>query len=238
MLSDSKVQELTNFLLDLNLSSDNLALVNQGLTHPSYINENNLNVSDSYERLEFLGDAVLKLIASRYLYNKFPDYDEGKLTTIRSILVSDMYLEKFASEINLIKYLVLGTNESKAQDKIPSSIQACAFEGLLGALYLSGDFEKIYLFLENLLEPVIADIDKNSSKYNAKALLQEYTQGLNKDLPEYVLKKESGPEHAKIFETDVFYRGEHLGSGSGKTKKEAQQSAAIAACERLGLFNE
>ncbi len=215
---------------------DNPVFFRQALTHPSYTKENNLSYLENYERLEFLGDAVLKLASSDILFKKFPEYQEGDLSKIRSIVVSDNTLFKIANDIGLCDLIILARHEAKQGLAHIESVCACAFEAVLGAYYLDGKFDKLLPFLKNILMPYINDVDKNFEKFNAKALLQEYTQALTKETPEYRLIEETGPDHNKIFTVGVSYSGKYIAQGQGKTKKEAEQNAAYQACKILGVF--
>jgi len=208
------------------------------LTHPSYIKDNNLPYVECYERLEFLGDAVLKLAISNILFKEYPEYTEGQMSKIRSIIVSDSTLAKIADKIGLNKLIIAGTHDKKQGICKLESVTACAFEAVLGAYFLDGQFYKIMEFLERNLRDYIVEVDKNFARYNAKAILQEYTQGLTKETPVYKLVEEKGAEHNKIFVIEVSYRGEVVASGSGKSKKEAEQHAAYSACVKLGAVNE
>lgn len=208
----------------------------KALTHSSYTRENGLGQLVNYERLEFLGDAVLKLCVSDILYKNFPEYPEGELTKIRSIIVSDNTLAEITEKIGLNLLMILGEQEEKTGGRKRKSIMACAFEAVLGAYYLCGELDKLLKFLENVFMPYIQDVDKNFEKFNAKAVLQEYTQGVNKKTPIYKIIEEKGPEHDKIFVVEVSYMEEVLASGSGKTKKEAEQDGAYNACKKLGVI--
>ena len=236
MLSDSRTREIKKLLKKINLKCNNHELIDTALTHSSYVFENNIDGIGNYEKLEFLGDSVLKLCISKYLYDKFPEYKEGELTKIRGILVSDKFLAKIANSLNLGEYLNLGVHEEKSGGRSRLSILACAFEALLGALYECGLLENIYSVLENLYNEYIDEIAVDICKYNAKAVLQEYTQAKTKSLPEYTIKKESGKAHDKSYEIEVRYNGKLLGKGKGKSKKEAQQNAALNATVKLGLI--
>ncbi|MDD3237795.1 MAG: ribonuclease III [Candidatus Gastranaerophilales bacterium] len=238
MLTVSRENELKQFLFNINFKTTNYELVDVALTHSSFHFENNIENGQDYERLEFLGDAVLKLIVSKILFEKYPDYKEGQMTKIRGIIISDDYLSKLANKINLNKYLNLGIHEEKSGGRTRSSILACAFEALLGALYQDGQLDNIYAFLYSLYEPHIQEIDDNMCIYNAKALLQEYTQGKNKDLPEYKIENEVGKDHNKTYEVAVYYQNKEIGRGKGKSKKEAEKQAALDASENLGLIKE
>lgn len=206
------------------------------LTHSSYIKDNNLPYNECYERLEFLGDAVLKLAVSDILLAKYPDYPEGEMSKIRSIVVSDAVLAKVAKKIGLDKLVIAGEHDVKQGVKRLESVIACAFEATLGAYFLDGKFNELKDFICKVLTPYIEEVDENFAKYNAKAILQEYTQGLTKETPVYTLVGSSGPAHNRTFKIEVSYRGEVIASGTGKSKKDAEQHAAYAACEKLGVL--
>lgn len=236
MLSDYRINEIEKFLKSINIECKNHDLINKALTHGSYVFENNLTGIENYEKLEFLGDSVLKLCVSKYLYDKFPLYNEGELTKIRGILISDNFLSKLANDINIGNYLNIGPHEEKTGGRKRLSILACAFEALLGALYEEGLTKETYMLLENLYDKYIDEVVDDMCRYNAKAILQEYTQSQNKDLPEYTIKQETGKAHDKSYEIEVRYRGKLMGKGKGKSKKEAQQKAALNAAIKLGLI--
>lgn len=208
----------------------------RALTHSSYTRENEINPLENYERLEFLGDAVLKLCISGILYKKYPKYPEGELTKIRSIVVSDATLAEVAEKIDLNSLIILGKQEEKCGGRDRKSIMACAFESVLGAYYLNNNFKELAIFLEEKLTPFIEDVDANFEKFNAKAVLQEYTQSQNKHLPKYNIVEEKGPEHDKIFVVEVSYMEKILATGEGKTKREAEQNSAYEACKKLGVI--
>ena len=215
---------------------DNIENFKRALTHPSYTQENNIEYIECYERLEFLGDAVLKLTVSDILFQKYPRATEGDMSKIRSIVVSDAMLFEIAKKIGLQNLILLGKHEEKQGLRKLESVVACSFEAILGAYYLDGKFEEIKEFIIKNFTEYIEDVDKNSAKYNAKALLQEYTQGLTKETPTYVLKDATGPEHNKTFVVEVLYQDKVVSSGKGKTKKEAEQHAAYQACKKLGAI--
>ena len=197
------------------------SLVEKALTHPSYTVENNMDSLLNYERLEFFGDSVLKLFTSKLLYETFPEYPEGELSKIRSILVSDNILAKAAFEIGLDKIIKLGPSEEKQGGRCRESNLACSLEALLGAYYLNGNIKEIEEFIKKYLFKYASDIDEHFEKYNAKDLLQQYTQGVDKTLPVYRTIGMSGPAHKPIFEVEVEWRGEILAKQFGHTKKEA-----------------
>jgi len=208
----------------------------RALTHPSFTQDNKEDYVECYERLEFLGDAVLKLSISDILFEKFPEGAEGKMSKIRSIVVSDSTLAKVSMDLGLNEFIRVAKHEEKQGCKKLESVVACSFEALLGAYYLDGKFEEIKLFIKKTFEKIIADAENHPDSYNAKAILQEYTQAQHQDRPEYSVKSESGPDHNKIFEIEVSWHGDILASGCGKTKKEAEQNAARNACIKLGVI--
>ena len=207
------------------------------LTHPSYTKNKGLLYDECYERLEFLGDAVLKLAVSNILYRDYPDYTEGQMSKIRSIIVSDAVLAKIADKIGLSSLIIADSHEVKQGIKKLESVTACAFEAVLGAYFLDGKFNELLEVLERLFKSYIIEVDNNFEKYNAKAILQEYTQGKTKETPVYKLVETQGAEHNKTFLVEVSYRGEVIATGSGKSKKDAEQHAAYTACEKLGVVN-
>ncbi len=213
-------------------------LYDRALTHSSYTYENKLASNENYERLEYLGDAVLKLVVSEYLFERFPDYREGELTKIRAVVVSDVTLAKLAKEIHLGDFIVFGVSEAKSGGAKKVSNLACAFEALLGAMYLDGKMAEIRDFLGDRLEALVTEIDLSKTKDNYKAALQELTQADGGNLPVYRTVKEVGPSHNRTFYIEVLVNGEMLGYGSGKSKKEAQQAAAKQALEALNALED
>ena len=214
----------------------NLELLNKALTHPSYTKENNLESLLNYERLEFFGDSVLKLFTSKLLYEMFPNYPEGDLSKIRSILVSDNILSQVAFKIGLDKIIKLGPAEEKQGGRKRESNLACTMEAILGAYYLSGQIKETEKFINKYLSPFIDDIDKHFENYNAKDLLQQYTQSIDKTLPEYITLAVTGPAHKPIFEVEVVWQGKVIATEKGGSKKEAQQNCAYEACKKLGII--
>lgn len=206
------------------------------LTHSSYTKEHNLPETQCYERLEFLGDAVLKLTISDVLFKKYPDSREGELSKIRSIIVSDNTLAEIAKNNGLSELIIMSKHEEKLGCRNLNSICACAFEAILGAYYLDGKFNEIINYIDKTFNPYIEDVAQHFEKFNAKAILQEYTQGQTKTTPVYTVISETGPAHKKIFEVEVRYNNEVLATEKGTSKKEAEQKCAYAACEKLGII--
>lgn len=211
-------------------------LLSLALTHPSFTKELNQDSIENYERLEFFGDSVLKLYTSKLLYEAYPEYPEGSLSKIRSILVSDYILAKIAFEIGLDKLIKLGHAEEKQGGRHRESNLACSLEAVFGAYYLSGGGNAVEKFIKQYVFPYADDIDKNFAKYNAKDILQQYTQGIDKTLPEYKIVSISGPAHKPVFEVEVVWQNKTLAICKGKTKKEAQQECAYEACKQLGVI--
>lgn len=211
-------------------------LYTKALTHSSFTKEKNLPYTDCYERLEFLGDAVLKLTVSDVLFRMFPDAQEGELSKIRGIVVSDNTLADIAKNNGLQELIIMSRHEEKQGCRKLNSICACAFEAILGAYYLDGKFKEILPYIEKTFEPYINDVKNHFEKFNAKAILQEYTQGQNKKTPVYKVINELGPEHKKEFEVEVRYNDEVLATEKGNSKKEAEQKCAYSACKKLGII--
>lgn len=211
------------------------SLLEKALTHPSFTKEQNLDTLLSYERLEFFGDSVLKLYTSKLLFKTYPDYPEGELSKIRSILVSDSILSKIAFQIELDKLIKLGPAEEKQGGRRRESNLACALEAILGAYYLSEKGYAVEKFVESYVMPYAKDIDEHFEKYNAKDLLQQYTQGIDKKLPIYRTIGVLGPAHKPVFEVEVEWQGKVIAVGRGGSKKEAQQNCALLACQKLGV---
>lgn len=209
-------------------------IYHQALTHSSFTYENKISSLMNYERLEFLGDAVLKLIVSESLFERFPDYREGELTKIRAVIVSDASLANLAKKIDLSYYMIFGASEARTGGTQKVSNLACGFEALLGALFLDGKMAATRDMLCRFLEDEVTKVDLSKTKDNFKAVLQEMTQAEGDGLPVYHTVKESGPSHNKTFYIEVMINHEVVGYGTGKTKKEAQQSAAKMA---LDVFN-
>lgn len=221
-------------LLDVKCNDEQLLIT--ALTHPSYTKEKELPSLENYERLEFLGDAVLKLVTSKLLFQKYKDYDEGKLSKIRSILVSDSILSNIAKDIDLDKRMILGSGEEHTGGRNRESNIACTMEAVFGAYFLDGKLSDVTRFIDERLLPLSDEIDIHFEKYNAKAVLQEHTQKETTELPVYKTINITGPNHNPTFEVEVSFKGDTLATGIGKTKKEAQQDAAYKACVKLGVI--
>jgi len=209
----------------------NSLLLAEAMTHPSLGHETQRYHFDN-QRLEFLGDAVLQLIFTEHLFQLFPGYTEGQLTKLRSRLVSREGLKVHAANIGLGNYLMMGKGEETSGGRSRSSALADAFEALIGAMYLDSDLATVRKFVlaEAMLD--IENLQFDTLDVNPKGKLQELLQALSPLSPQYTIISESGPEHHKVFVSEVSWSGMKLGSGEGQSKKEAEKFAAEDALHR------
>ena len=209
----------------------------RALRHRSYTIEHNLKEFESYEQLEFLGDAVLDLIVSDIIFDRFGDRDEGFMTQLRSKLVKGEHLAKLGSYLGLEEIILVGfrvKNQSVEQSK---SVQADIFEAIIGALYKEVGYDKTYRFVSSLFDRYI-DLDEIiASEDNYKSLLLEFAQANKMEIPEYEVIDESGPGHDKTFCVQVIVNGEVHGQGIAKNKKKAEQLAAREALKKYSNTN-
>jgi ribonuclease III len=213
----------------------NKKFFNQAFIHRSYLNEHKKENIKSNERLEFLGDAVLELVVSWYLFKKYPRFPEGKLTALRAMLVQTKTLSLASQRLRLGEKLKLSKGEQKSKGKKNPSILANTFEAVVGALYLDQGFDKAYQFVvENLLEPA-KKLFANKLPKDYKSQLQELVQSQRKPSPVYKVLKSYGPDHSKTFEVGCFAAGKRIGEGKGRSKQEAEQQAAKKALANLRL---
>lgn len=207
------------------------SLLEQALTHSSYANEKKLGKLGCNERLEFLGDAVLELVSSEFLFQKYSNVPEGELTKKRASLVCEPSLAFCAREFGLPDYLLLGKGEDMTGGRHRDSIVSDATEALLGAIYLDGGFASAKEFVLNF---ILNDIEHKQLFYDSKTILQEIVQESGgQSSVEYVLIKEEGPDHNKSFTVCASIRGEKMGIGTGHTKKAAEQAAAYQAIRKM-----
>ncbi len=215
-------------------------LLEEALTHSSYSNELSQKhiIKNCNERLEFLGDSVLSIIVSEYLYEKYQSEPEGKLTNRRRELVCEKALARYANEIELGKYLMLGKGEDKTGGRTNKSILADAFEAILAAIYLDSaekGKENVNNFLMPFVKNEIETYSISGETVDYKTMLQQFTQQSDGELPAYIEVSESGPDHMKKFEVEVRLNNNIIGKGVGRTKKEAEQNAAAEACRLFEL---
>lgn len=219
------------FEQSINFEFKNKELLKQAFIHRSYLNENRSLKLEHNERLEFLGDAVLELVITDYLYNKYPTKPEGDLTAYRSALVNSNTLSETAEKIGINSFLLLSKGEAKDTGRARQYILANTFEAVVGAIYLDQGYGAAAKFIETQLFGLIDDIVKNQKFIDAKSKLQEVAQERVGITPMYKLIKETGPDHNKIFTVGVFLRDEQVTTGEGKSKQEAEQAAAVQALE-------
>ncbi len=208
-------------------------LLKNALTHKSYANERRLASIDHNERLEFLGDAVLELVVSDLLMENFPDAPEGELSKIRASLVNEKTLAGVAKDHELGRFLFLGKGEEMGQGRAKPSLLADALEAVLGAIYRDRGFKKAYKVIRAIALELFDQVGTEGFYRDFKTLLQERAQILFKTVPKYKLVQELGPDHDKTFEVSLMIRGEVYGTGLGKSKKGAEQSAARQALLEL-----
>lgn len=208
-------------------------LLRQAFAHRSYLNESR-EIKVSNERLEFLGDAVLSFLTSNYLYRNFPAFPEGTLTNIRSSLVKTRSLASVATTLGLGDLLLLSRGEEDSGGRTNPSLLADTFEALLGAIFLDSGIEKARVFVEKFVFPKTKDIIEQKAYIDYKSFLQEIIQEDSKISPTYRVVKSEGPDHAKTFWVEAVAGDSTLGSGSGRSKQEAEQQAALAALETMG----
>ena len=200
------------------------------LSHSSYANESKSNKCENYERQEFLGDAVLELSVSEFLFKSFPDMPEGEMTKLRASLVCEPTLSYIAkTEIDLPKYILLGKGEDNTGGRDRDSIISDVFEAVIGAIYLDGGMEPAVSFIQKY---VITDMEKKIEFVDSKTRLQEKVQAKSLSL-EYKLISQDGPAHNRIYTSEVYIDGKPYGIGKGKTKKGAEQHAAYEALKKL-----
>jgi ribonuclease-3 len=216
------------------LSFKDKALLRQAFTHRSYLNENrNLHI-DHNERLEFLGDAVLELIVTDYLYHKYPNKPEGELTSYRSSLVNSTTLADVATKLKINDYLLLSHGESKDTGRARTYILANTFEAVLGAIYLDQGYDSAKEFISQHIFHLIDEIVEKGAWIDAKSRFQEMAQEYVGITPSYKTMKETGPDHDKHFTVGVYLGNEHVTSGDGRSKQEAEQNAAKKGLEVKG----
>lgn len=214
------------------LPHQNAKLLETALTHRSFLNENK-QVGDHNERLEFLGDAVLELSVSEFLYHRYPDSPEGDLTAYRAALVRTTSLADAAKRLGLGEQLRLSKGEQASGGSTNPSLLANTFESVLGALYLDLGLDAVKSFLEIHLFPEIETVIQKKLFKDYKSSLQEHVQSLGHDSPTYLVLEEQGPDHNKEFKVAVLVNNVQTGEGWGRSKQAAQQSAAKSALEKL-----
>ncbi|ASV11097.1 ribonuclease III [Leptospira santarosai] len=227
-----RVQSFKKLSKKIGIKFSKIEYYNTAFTHSSYKNENP-DIFEDNERLEFLGDSILGLVAARSLFQKYRKANEGELSRIKSRIVSTPILNSIAEKLNLGEYLLLGKGEKNSQGKGRRKLAANLFESLVGAIYLDRGFEVAEKFIIQHLLEFVENPDMEESVRDYKTQLQEYSQKHFKSLPVYRIKGESGPDHSKMFQVSVRIRDKWEANGYGASKKTAEQNAAKELFNRI-----
>lgn len=229
--------DFTNFEKSINLNFKNKDLLTQAFVHRSYLNENAKLGLGHNERLEFLGDAVIELIVTDFLYKNYPNSAEGELTAYRSALVNANIIGEIAVDLRMNEYILLSKGESRDIGKARTYILANTFEAVAGAIYVDQGYECARTFIEKYLCVRIDEIVKHKLWRDAKSLIQEKSQEHLSLTPMYKVINESGPDHDKHFTVGVFLGNDRIAEGKGHSKQIAEQNAARAALEKKGWLD-
>ena len=232
IITHTRHADLEQLAVRLGVSFHNISLLDEALTHPSFTNESKDSVPHN-ERLEFLGDAVLELASSTYLYASYPDCTEGELTKMRASLVQSETLARLARRLDLGSYLQLGRGELLGGGADRQNNLENAFEAVIGAVYLDGGWETARDYVMRQLAPEAPLVQRSYVAHDYKTTLQEHIQQKHRASVAYELIGETGPDHDKRFTTRVLIAGQAMGEGTGRSKKEAEQQAAAAALRCL-----
>lgn len=226
------MNNLINLEQAINIKFSNQELLLNVFVHRSYLNEHKNYFLPSNEKLEFLGDSVLSLTTSIYLYKNYGHLKEGDYTDIKASVVRTESLAEAAKNLNLGSYLLLSKGEERGRGREKTNILADVFEALIAAIFIDRGFDSAYKFIcDHLFKDKLSNIVENKLYLSPKSHLQEITQSKHKELPKYVLLKSTGPEHKKEFKIAVFINGEQMAIGEGKSKKQAEEKAAEIALE-------
>ncbi|MFA9557426.1 ribonuclease III [Evansella sp. AB-rgal1] len=231
MTEDQKIQ-YRQFLSSINITYNIEDLFIQAFTHSSYVNEHRIRPHDDNERLEFLGDAVLELAISQYLFKNYENMSEGEMTKLRAAIVCEPSLAKIADELHFGDYVFLGKGEEMTGGRRRPALLADVFESFVGALYLDSGMDSVYNFLQAYVYPKIAE-GAFSDMMDYKSQLQELIQREGQGHIQYKIVQEKGPAHAREFVSEVWLENNQLGKGLGRSKKEAEQMAAQKALQKL-----
>lgn len=229
------MKSIKEFQREIGYEFKDESLLKQALTHSSYANEKHMKRLSDNERLEFLGDAILEAVSSEFLFLNYKDLPEGDLTRLRASMVCEPTLAFCTKDIDLGEYVFLGKGEDLTGGRQRKSVLSDAMEAVIGAIFLDGGFEEAKKFI---LTYIMTDIEHKRMFYDSKTILQEVCQGQFKQNVTYELLSESGPDHAKTFTVQVLVGKEVLGTGTGNTKKSAEQEAAYHGLIRLKKEDE
>lgn len=224
--------DFASFATQSNLSFNNLDLLVEALTHRSYLNEHREYPGAHNERLEFLGDAVLELVVTDFLFKKYPAKPEGELTSYRAALVNTVSLAEYAHKLGMGDYLLLSKGEAKDTGRARDVIMADSFEAVIGALFLDSGYEAAEKFIATHVYGKIDEVIAKGSYQDAKSRFQEIAQEKKSATPSYETISEIGPDHDKRFTVAVYVRDAEIARGEGKSKQEAEQAAAQAALDK------
>ncbi|MHB9035139.1 MAG: ribonuclease III [Armatimonadota bacterium] len=215
----------------LQVDIHDFALLQQALTHRSFLGES--AEAQSNERLEFLGDSVLGIVVAEYLFTQFPDRPEGDLAKAKAVAVSEPVLAESAKALGMQDMVLMSSGEEASGGRRRLSIMADAFEALIAVIYLDSGLEAARQFILRALESILQDIERKEHIRDYKTLLQEHTQGIHKKAPAYIVVDEHGADHDKTFTVEAKLDHHLLGRGTGKSKKQAEQAAALQALETI-----
>ncbi len=219
----------------IGIEFNDFSLLSRALTHRSYLNENPGSASEDNERLEFLGDAVIDFVVAGYLYNRFPEMDEGELTALRAALVRAETLATFARAIDLGRYLRLGYGEEESGGRDRTPLLCATFEAVIGAVYLDRGLEQTRPIIEGHIRPMLEQIRAGSLHKDAKSEFQVWAQARFNQTPHYRVIDSEGPDHARTFTVRVTVGEEAWGEGRGRSKQAAAQAAAAEALARAEM---
>lgn len=234
-MKSERKKKLLDFQNIIGVNFENIDLLDNALTHTSYANQHNLTYNHHNERLEFLGDAVLSIVVSEYLFKKFKNKPEGKLTKIRAGVVCEASLAEISRKLTVNQYLRIGKGEELSGGREKDSLIADACEAIIAAIYLDKGIEVVKEFIIKNLSKKIEITGKGKNYNDYKTRLQEYVQRNNLAVIKYMVVSESGPDHNKLFESEVYINDKCRGKGAGKSKKEAEQKAAKEGLNSLGV---
>lgn len=222
---------------NLNVQFNDFSLLRRALTHRSYLNEHPEEVLEDNERLEFLGDAVLDFIVGAYLYHRFPEMDEGELTSLRAALVRAKTLAGFARQLEIGRFILLGYGEAENGGRERTPLLCASFEAVVGAIYLDQGLPAVKPLVEQLVAPALQEIMAESLHKDAKSEFQVWAQAKYNITPRYEVSSTSGPDHAKEFTVQVLLAEDVWGEGTGRSKQRAAQAAAKEAIVKTEAFD-
>ncbi len=229
-MPETKLEELEK---QLKIKFKNKDILREAFTHRSYLNENTKWALPHNERLEYLGDAVLELVTTDFLFNKFPEKQEGELTSIRAALVNHTMLSNVAESLSLEKYILLSRGEAKDEGRAKEAIIANSVEALIGAIYIDQNYAKAEKFIKKYILDQLEEVLEKELFIDAKSQLQEIVQEGQKLTPTYKILQEEGPDHDKEFIAAVFFGNKKIETGKGFSKQEAERDAAVNALKKV-----